>query len=169
VAEETIPTGLKPLVIQTHKDAVALGGVAAAVILLGSFAMFHERPITALFGFALAALMLMGVFGFFVNGSLYLELTKDGLSYRTPKSEVFSAPWRDVTGIRLGWAGYELVNTKGNRHLYVDYQRNGRPMTSAMLPSLFGMNPDDMLKLMMRYYRSAAAPDETSTAHTGEK
>ena len=169
MAEETIPTGLKPLVIQTHKDAVALGGVAAAVILLGSFAMFHERPITALFGFALAALMLMGVFGFFVNGSLYLELTKDGLSYRTPKSEVFSASWRDVTGIRLGWAGYELVNTKGNRHLFIDYQRNGHPRTSAILPSLFGMSPDDMLKLLTRYYRAAAAPEGPSAVPPVEK
>jgi hypothetical protein len=168
VAEEATQAGPKPLVIQAHKDSVALGGVAVVVILFASFTVFRERPITALFGFAVAALMLLGIFGFFHKGSLYLELTSDGLSYRTRKSEIFSASWRDITQIRLGWIGFEMMRTKGNRTLFIDYQRNGRPTTRQIYPGLFGMNPDDMLKLVMRY-RTAAVPEGTSMPPPVEK
>jgi hypothetical protein len=169
VAEESNQAGPKPLVIQAHKDIVALGGMTAVIILLTSFTMVRERPITALFGFALAAMMLLGILGFFQQGSLYLELTSDGLSYGTRKSKILSASWRDIKEFRLGWRSYEILQTKGNRTLFIDYQRNGRPTTRQIYPGLFGMNPDDMLKLMMQYYRAAAAPEETSVPPPVEK
>jgi hypothetical protein len=151
----TEPNEPKSLVIKAKKDTIVIAWAASLLILLGSCATIKHSPVLGTAAVVIMAAVVIGVAFILLTGRLpYLVLTAEGLSYMTRNFEVFSAPWQNVTGLRIGWLGTDAFNFKWTRRVFVDCHRNGKTETVPLHPPLFGMNAEELSDLLSSYHRS---------------
>jgi hypothetical protein len=155
--EAKIGSTANPTTVTLQADQSMLAGalLVCAASLAGGVLALQKNLILGLFLMLLFAIASVRTVLMMRENSTYLQLTPEDLTECVSGSKVFSVQWRNVRNIRIDWLGTEGISLKWNRRVFIDYVRDGHPMTFYIVPRTFGLSAED-LAAQMSTFRDAA-------------
>jgi hypothetical protein len=159
VADRDIAPGFavqepRPIVLPLSKTPLVAGAIVMALMLVGAITLLPHSP-KIIFGMVGTGIAAAACAISLAPPSIRIELSSESLAVWFFWKKVEFVGWAEVENIRIGWYGYEAIEMRWNRWLFLDYSRGGRANKISICPYNFGFNAEEMMAFLSSYWKRA--------------